>query len=159
MFFFNDGLFGSLVDNDVLLLCVDFVGVSFMYNRYVGLFNVSSVFLVDDWLMVFVNVLLNNNWLMMFMNDLLMMFMDNVFLMFYQNILVVLVDDIFVDFLDDGLSDVSLNFSSKFMLLNGLAFINFLVYCFFLMFDNNWLFVYLFDYGGTVVLFGTNISF
>lgn len=128
MFFLDDGLLGGLVDNGVLVLSVDLVRVSFMYNRYVSLFNVGRVFLVNNWLMVFMNVLLNNNWLMMFMDDLLMMFVNNVFLMINEDVLVMLMDDIFVDFLNDGLSDVSLNFSSKFMLLNGLAFVDFLVY-------------------------------
>lgn len=124
----DNSLFGDLVDDNILLFLVDLMGVGFMYNGDVSLLYLSNVLFVDDWLDVFMNVLFNDNWLMMFMDYILMMLMDDVLLMFYEDIFVVFVDDVLMDLLDNWLGNVGLHFSSQFMLLYSLAFVNFLVH-------------------------------
>ena len=81
----------------------------------------------------------------MLMNNLLMMFVENIFFVFYDDILMMLVDDVLMDFFNDGGVDVGSNISGKLVSLNGLAFVSLLVDCLFLMSNNDWLFVDLFD--------------
>jgi hypothetical protein len=107
---------------------------------------------MDDWLMFFVDVLLNNHWLMMLMNHILMMFVDNIFLVFNIYILVMLMNYILMDFFDNWLSDVSLYFSVKFMLLYIHTFISFLELGFFLMLHHDWFLVDFLHHGLTLEL-------
>jgi len=103
---------------------------------------------VDNWLMMFVNMLFDDHWLMMLMNDFLMMFMEDIFSVFNDNILVMFVDDILMNFFDDGLSNFYSHIGGKIVSFNGLTFIRFLVDGLFLMRDDDGLFVNLFDNDG-----------
>lgn len=96
---------------------------------------------MDDWLMVFMHVLLNNDWLVVLVDNLLMMFVKNIFLVLNNHIFVMFMDDVLMDFLDDGGSDVGSHVSGKLVSFNGLTFIGLLVDCLFVVSDNNWLFV------------------
>jgi len=117
-----------------------------------SLLNKGSVFLVDDWLMMLVNMLLNHDWLMMLMNNVLMMLMNYIFLVLNHNILVMLVDHILMDFLHDGCIGVCSVLFSEFMSVDSLTFIGALVDGSFMMGDNNWFLIYLFNMSVTMAL-------
>jgi len=137
----NDSLFDSLVNLSSFHFFVDLVGVGLVDNRNVLFFNHGGVFLMDHWLVVLVDMLFNDHWLMMFMNNILMMLMNYIFVMFHNDILVVLVDHILVNFFHDGSIDVSLDVSGKFVLLNYFTFIGLLVHCLFFVSDHDGFFV------------------
>jgi hypothetical protein len=62
----------------------------------------SSVLLVDNGLMMFMNVLFINDGLVVLMDNVLVMFMNNIFLVFHEDVLVMFMDDVLMDFLHDG---------------------------------------------------------
>ncbi len=101
---------------------------------------------MDDWLVMFVDVLLYDHWLMMLMDNVLMVLVDYILVVLNDNIFVMFMDNILVDLLNDGSIDMGLNLSGELMLLNNLAFIGLLEYCLLLMGDHNWLFVDLLYY-------------
>lgn len=90
---------------------------------------------------MFVDVLLDDHWLVMLMDDFLMVFMEDVFSVLHNNILVMLVNNILMDLLDDGLLNVSSDVGSKFVPLDGLAFVGLLVLSLLLVSDHHWGFV------------------
>ena len=79
--------------------------------------------LVNNWLMVFVDVLFNDHWLMMFMDDFLMMFVENIFLVFHNDIFVMFVDYVLMILLNDGLCNFYSNISGEVVSLDGLSFV------------------------------------
>lgn len=92
---------------------------------------------VNNWLMVFVDVLFDDHWLMMFMNDFLMMFVENIFSVFNDNVLVMFVDHILMNFLNNRLSNFYSHIGGKVVSLDGLTFICLLVYGLLLMGDDH----------------------
>jgi len=145
----NDSLFVDFVTNLSVLLVLS-VNVSLMDNWDVLLLNKSGVLLVDNWLMVLVNVLLNHDWLMMLMDNVLMMLMNDIFLVLNNNIFVMLVDNILMDLLNDGCISVGSVLLSEFVSLYGLTFIGALVDSLFVVLNNNWLLIYLLNMGVAV---------
>ncbi len=107
---------------------------------------------MDDWLMVLMDVLLNDHWLMMFMNNVLMMLMDNISLMFNIYILVVLVDHILMNFLNNSCIGVGSVLVSEVVSVHSLAFIGALVDSLLLVRNHNWFFVDLLNVSVSVAL-------
>lgn len=141
MGYINDGLVVNFMDYFSSLFLIVSLNVSFVHNRFMVLLNKGSVFLVDHGLMMFVNVLFNQDWLMMLMNNVLMMLMDDIFLMFNDHIFVVLVNNILMDFFNNGCISVGSVFLSEFVSFYGSAFVLGLDNLLFVMGDDNGLFV------------------
>jgi hypothetical protein len=146
------------VHNDFLLFLVDLVGLSFMNNRDMNFLHMGGMLLVDDGLDVFVDMLLNDDWLMMFMNHLLMVLMYDILSVLNKNVHVVLMHNVLMDFLQNGLRDVSLDFDSEVMLFDGLALVDIFVGGFFLMLYHYSFLENLFYDRGALVLLRTNIG-
>ena len=83
----DNSLLGDVVHSDLLLLSVDLVGVSLMYDWHVSLSHFGNMLFMDDWLMMLVNVLLDHDWLMVLVDHSLMMLMHIVLLVFNEDIL------------------------------------------------------------------------
>jgi len=68
MDFLNNGLLFDIFFDGFLFLFVSHVSVLLVHNRNMFLFNEGLVLFMDDRLMMLVDVLLNNHWLMMLMH-------------------------------------------------------------------------------------------
>lgn len=90
----------------------------FMYQFLVLFDNNFLFFLVDDWLMDFMNMLLVDDWLMNFVNNRLMMFMNDLSVLFNDNILMMLMDNILMLFFNYSSLNMSLNNWSHNVFLN-----------------------------------------
>jgi len=112
-----------------------------MDNRNMLLLDQGLVLFVDDGLMVLVNVLFHNDWLMMFMDNFLMMLMEDVLLVLNEYVFVMLVDEILMDFLDDRLGNFDSHISGEFVSFDCLTFVGLLEDGLLLMADDNWLLV------------------
>jgi len=114
----HNWVYENLLDDWCLKdFCSDFLSfleiglkrVLFSYNGKMSLLNQGGVLLMDNWLMVFMDVLLINDRLVVLMNNVLVMFVENVLLVFNENIFVMLMDDILMDFLHNCGSGVRLS--------------------------------------------------
>ena len=113
-----DWLFEMFVLNIGIDFFLNEMLLRFMYQFLVLFHDDFLFFLVDDWLMNFMNMLLVDDWLVNFVDNRLMMFMNDLSVLFDDNILMMLVDNILMLFFNDSSLNMSLDNWSHHVFLN-----------------------------------------
>jgi len=88
------------------------VNMFLLNNGNKSFINNSSIFLVSYCLMMFMNIVLNDDRLDILMNNGLMLLVDKIFVVFYCNISVMLMNHILMNFLNNRMGIMSVDDSS-----------------------------------------------